>query len=96
MPQKERGAAINNVSRDSGGCRGPGRMWVQFPCWTLSPHFRALGVSHSFPWASRTKAQQLGLPEPRAQTEVDHADLSDVTAQDPHRTLTLTHPHGLH
>lgn len=56
MPQKEHGAAINNVSRDSGGCMGPGRMWVQFPCWTFSPHFRALGVSpRLFP----------GLLEPR-------------------------------
>ena len=24
---------------------GPDRMWVQFSCWTFSPHFRALGVS---------------------------------------------------
>lgn len=41
----------------------------------------------AFPWA-----QRLGLPEPQAQTEVDHMNSSDVAAQGPHRTRTLTPP----
>lgn len=45
----------------------------------------------AFPWA-----QRLGLPEPQAQTEVDHMNSSDVAAQGPRRTLTLTHPRGPH
>lgn len=104
MPQKERGAAINNISGDNRGHGALVELGCSFPSGFSPLTFSGtLHFTAGYHCACRIGAQQLvkaGLPL----TEADHVDLVPVATQGlmqnprpsrtPRSTLSLEHLKG--